>query len=128
MSDEKQAAQQEQAARQAQIAQKMKDKQQVVPAAAPQSTVQQQDAATCRKALEDAGWTLSGLDDKGDPMFADPMGVGQKATMIEAKELPTRDGEPTIVKQMVVPCSSWNYRLGEAFTIQQARDRAQRVA
>ena len=122
---EKQQAVKERMAAQERTRQKMQDKQMVAPAPPPQSTVQQTDAANCRKTLEDAGWVVSGLDHKGDPMFADPLGTGDKRhTMVEARELPNRDGaEPTIVKQMVVPCTSWSYHLGEAFTIQQIRDR-----
>ena len=122
-------SQNERAARQQAIADKMKAKQTVIPAPPPQSMIQQEDAAKCRQLLEDRGWTFCGLDEKGGPMFADPLGTGDRmGKMVEARELPNRDGEPTIVKQMVVPPVSWNYRLGDAFSIQQARDAAKRVA
>jgi len=121
---------QERMKRQQEQADRMKAKQTVVPAAPPMSTVQQEDAAKCRKLLEDNGWTLAGLDHKGDPVFADPLGAGdRRGTFIEARELPNREGEPQIVKQLVVPVSAWSYKLGEAFAIQQARDaKKQRVA
>lgn len=124
MSDEEKRKQgEERAAAQQRIADKMKAKQVVAPAPPPQTSVQQEDAAKCRAVLEEAGWTLAGLDDSGNPMFADPLGTGDRTgKMIEARELPNRDGEPTVIKQLVVPPVPWSYRLGEAFAIQQARD------
>ena len=125
--EEKRKQGEERGARQQQIMDKMKAKQTVVPAPPPQSTVQQEDAAKCRAHIEAAGWTLSGLDGKGNPMFADPLGTGDRSgKFVEAKELPNRDGEPTIIKQMVVPPTSWSLPLGEAFMVQQARDAAAR--
>ena len=123
MSAETEAAAKERAENQRRISEKLKAKQMVVPVQPDKTAVQQSDEAKCRQLLEERGWVFAGTDDRGAPLFSDPQGAGDRSgKYVVAKELPNRDGEPTVIKQMVVPPSGWAYRLGEAYACQLARD------
>lgn len=71
-------------------------------------------------ALEAAGWTRSGVDNRNLPRFTEP--DLELKSKIERVELPVRDGEPIIVKQLVVPRARWDFQLEEAADIQRRRE------
>ncbi len=66
------------------------------------------------------GWTQAGLDARNIPMFTEP--PQELKSKIEEVKLPTRDGDPITVRQLVVARPQWDYRLEEAADIQRRRD------
>jgi hypothetical protein len=73
------------------------------------------------KFLQSHGWTKSGIDERGYPMWNDPAGSTGKGELRTVAELPADGGGTTEIKQLHCPPMPWVYRVEEAVKIQQSR-------
>lgn len=103
---------------------KNRELQMVVPAPAAQPRQETPPRDEAKKYLEEAGWTMSGENERGETFWMDPAASGKPAGVsTKAVSLPGRDGsDPIVVTQVRVPPAAWNHPMVDAVNIQRMRD------